>query len=521
MIYSKKNIPLKLASLYVALALAGCGGALTDDDYKASQNELPENIIRTSSPQIISDTLIPMPVGLEHTTYQVTVLDLDSEPADLSYSITTSPTYITATIDVSTGLVTFSNFASASEDSFTVKVSDGENEVSATISLAKGSILSLRASSLKTSLTMSPHAGHTHHVADNDHEYVAGATLSADKNKLVTFSRWHNKLNILNTSDKAQAATEQFNSDYLWVDAGTDQTDSTSGASGQDLTKIMTRDGNHLFSLVENAGKNNGKNSEGIYRLDIESDNFATNLKYAEVSSKVDSKNYYLNAYLSDMDLSADGSKLVAVDSKSASADRKILLFSNVLNLNSYEPISTNGNKAKTISFSQDGTLVYTGSIISKFDNSLVVYDVASKQEVGRLSKDVLTSLGVSGAYPSRILDAGNNKVFITLEGGHKIYQLDVADKSNITVNSKVLETAEIIKDISLVSFENNDYLLAVENQFKMKLFKLNGVEKAPLEITTSDNILDAFQLSETQIAVIHGKKDSGFFVTYYDLKNE
>lgn len=468
----------------------------------------------TSTPQVTSSTTIPMPVqGVE--TYQITVVDADSDA--FTYSITTQPSQLlSATVDDS-GLVTFSNLGEYQQDSFIIEVSDGENTVSETITIeaSVSTELTFTKTNIQTQLTMSAHSGHTHPTADNEHEFVIGATFNNSKNKLITASNWHNKLNILDISDKTQAPSEKFHADYLWVDAGTDQTDSTSGASGQDLTKLITRDGNNLFSLIENAEKNNGKNSEGIYHLDISGNSFSGNLKYAESQSKTDVKRYYLNKYLSDMDVSSDGTKLVACESKSSSGDRKLLYFANSTDLSSYAEISTGGKRVKTVSFSQDGNLIYAGVSVN-YNNEFAIYDTQSK--LGSINKMLVPGLGGQAAYPSSILSKSQNEVFIAV--GTKAYLLNTTDKNNITLIGSPYEATEEIKNLTMVSFEGDEYLLAVQKAKKMTLFKLDG-SSTRVEVTVPNDIKDATQIGDGLVAVTQGSKNNGFFVSYYKLANE
>ena len=477
----------------------------------------------TSTPQVTSSKTIAMPVpGKE--TYQIDVVDADSNA--FTYFITTQPSQLLATVDDS-GLVTFSNFGDYQQDSFIIEVSDGENTVSETITIEASinTVLTFSASTLKTRVSMSQHTDHGSNSIN--HEYLVGATLASETKKLVTFSRWHNKLNVFDVNSVTENPVEDSSFNYLWAKHGDGGRDSDTGASGQDITEIIaSHNGDQLFSLVEthkDMGTTRGKNSEGIYRLDLHNLNYQESddeVRFATSATKQTDK-FYFNENLSDIALSSDGLVLVASESKSSLADKKIIRFNNPADLSQSTSFSTDGKGAKSVALNNDGSVIYAG-ISKNYDNKLKLYN-NSGQSLGVLEKDTVPEL--SNKHPGILLPKESNELFFVIERSSKIYWIDASNPSDIQLK-RTFSASEKVKKLSLVSFENNDYLLAVEGK-KIELFDLGDENVTSISsVTLANNVQAAYQVSDTTVAVVHGtnnghEAEGDYYVTYYNLRKE
>jgi PKD repeat protein len=93
----------------------------------------------TAAPPIVQPTALPVNVlGVAPTTATATISATDRESLQLTYSLSTPPTVGTATINSSTGAISYvvAGYTTANTDSFTVKVANLGASVTGTVSVA-------------------------------------------------------------------------------------------------------------------------------------------------------------------------------------------------------------------------------------------------------------------------------------------------------------------------------------------------------------------------------------------------
>lgn len=326
-------------------------------------------------------------------------------------------------------------------------------------------------------------------------ETALGAGFAKDVNKVVTFSKWHNKLTLLDTSDADKAATVLANEKFLYVDGERYGVDAETGASAQDLTQIaVSNDASMLYSMLVKYEDESKKLGVGVYLSDISSSTIP-----ATIFATVDSgDNFYAYENITDIALSSDGSKFGL-----SGDDKKIILF-DAGSLRTPTSEITTAKKVKSLTFSKDNSLVFTG-LYKKFNTGFGIYDISTKSLLGEFKLD---------EYPTTMVQKSEHEVFVASSEENKIYHLNIADKKAIK-QLAVITTSAKVKKLSLSS--DNKYLIAALTAKQVNAFDLNNIDKvATITVGGGDDVVvvDAFDVGANKIAVIYGTQLSYFNLT-------
>ncbi|NQY22013.1 MAG: hypothetical protein HRT40_12040, partial [Campylobacteraceae bacterium] len=142
---------------------------------------------------------------------------------------------------------------------------------------------------------------------------------SSSSSKIISYSKWHNKLTILDVSNTEEKAKILENDKYLDVIGGKDYVDAITGASEQELNKVeISSDGNKIYSLVGKYERDSEDIGVGIYSSSL--DPKLTNVQFA--SKSISSSDYFNYPRIKDIKLSKDNTILLA-----GGDDKKIFKF--------------------------------------------------------------------------------------------------------------------------------------------------------------------------------------------------
>ena len=332
-------------------------------------------------------------------------------------------------------------------------------------------------------------------------ETSIGATFDSTSNKIIAYSKWHNKLSILDTSDPTVIPTNSSEDFYLNVPGGEHATitvDGVSGVSEQKLDKVVVSDnGSTIYSMVKKAKSSSKDKGVGIYSSDISSVVPST-----EFARETDSKYYYNYPEITDIFLSKDSSKLIA-----SGDDSRILIF-NADDLANPVVIDT-AKRPKSIAISDDNVYVFAG-VSKNFANppkELSIYNANTKNLVGSWH-----STDSDFDYPVNILTKGADELFVSVDKGTKIYHLNIADKNNI-VEIKTYQASEKIKKLSLT--EDKKHLIVALQEKQVEVFSLERDQVK--NISFSDNITAAFNFSKDD----NEEKYKLAIITAYPIKDD
>jgi len=321
-------------------------------------------------------------------------------------------------------------------------------------------------------------------------EVVLGSDFADDVKKVVIFSKWHNKLTVLDSSDIHSAPNVVGNEKFLFVDEPRDGIDANTGASEQDLAQIkVSNDGGTIYSMLTKAEDESKDIGVGVYISDISS--VIPNTIFA---TEKNSAYFYKYEDITDISLSSDNS-IFAVSGN----DKKIMLFNAGDLSSSTHEIKTN-KKVKSIAISENNSVIYAG--LSKLrNNSFAIFDIASKSQVGEFP---------FVEYPTAILQKSENAIFVASNKSNKIFYLDISDKSNI----KQIEVLTASAKVKKISFSRNgQYLIAALTTKQVNVFDLSNKSKIAM-VRLDDIVVDAFDIGETNIAVVYGTN-----ISYFNLR--
>lgn len=318
--------------------------------------------------------------------------------------------------------------------------------------------------------------------SDED-QVTLGSTYSKDK--FINYSKWHNRLIVLDTSKKDTAPTLIENKKYLNVNGSRHTVDSKTGASEQPLKKVLiSNDSKTIYSLVNKYEDSSSNKGVGIYKLGF---NTATSgVEFASVTSQ---DSFFADSELTDITLSSDGNKLFA-----SSNDKKIYLFNS--GLANPQVISTS-KKSRSLTLSNDGKYLFTG-LYARKNNSFAIYDIQTKSLLGEYKLDYT---------PVKIVQSYDNTVFVSNENENKVYQLDISNKANITLKN-TFSTVNNIKNITL----SKDYLVVSTENKKVSVFDISD-NKRKVTINLDSIVNNAYELTSKKIAV-----NTDYTLQYYSL---
>lgn len=332
-------------------------------------------------------------------------------------------------------------------------------------------------------------------------ETSIGATFDSTSNKIIAYSKWHNKLSVLDTSDPTVIPTNSSEDFYLNVPGGEHATitvDGVSGVSEQKLDKVVVSDnGSTIYSMVKKADSSSKDKGVGIYSSDISS-----GVPSREFARETNSKYYYNYPEITDIFLSKDSSKLIA-----SGDDSRILIF-NADDLANPVVIGTD-KRPKSIAISDDNAYVFAG-VSKNFANppkELSIYNANTKNLVGSWH-----STDSDFDYPVNILTKGSGELFVSVDKGNKIYHLNIEDKNNIA-EIKTYQASEKIKKISLT--EDKKHLIVALQKKQVEVFSLESDQVK--NISFSDNVTAAFNFSKDD----NEEKYKLAIITAYPIKDD
>ncbi len=331
----------------------------------------------------------------------------------------------------------------------------------------------------------------------DDDETGMGSRFAKDVKKVVSYSKWHNKLTILDSSNVNVAPIILDSDKFLFVDDIRDAVDANTGASEQELTQLkVTNDGNTIYSMLTKY-KDDSKNiGVGAYISDISSSTIPTTIFATESNLS----HFYHYEDITDIALSPDNT-IFGVSGN----DKKIILF-DAGNLSSPTHDISSSKRVKSITISQDNSLVFAG-LSKKFDNSLGIFSVLTKDLLGEFSLD---------KHPTVILQINENEIFVASNDDNKIFHLDISDKSNIK-QVALLTATEKVKDLSLSN--DGQYLISTLSLKQVNAFDLTNTSKVAA-ITLDDVVVSAFDVNENTIAITYGTNISYFNLIESDSSN-
>lgn len=318
-------------------------------------------------------------------------------------------------------------------------------------------------------------------------EVVMGSDTS--ENKIITYSKFHNRLTILDTTINTEKAVLTVSADFLNVVGGEHAVDSVSGATEQTLSKVeLSNDGNTIYSLVKAYSDNSLEKGVGIYKSDI-----TTGLNPELFARKnIGDVNFYNNFTVSDISLSLDNSILLA------SEEDGILLF-NANDLSTATSTIITSKDVKSIAISNDNKYIFAG-LYKRNASSLGIYSVSSGELLGEYSLST---------YPNRITVGKNNDIFVGNTSKKSIYHLDISTPSLISLKNEFTFDYNI-KTINLSS--DDKYLITATNNNIVQVRDLNDITRYT-NINTLNTVNNAFELTDKKIAVTHGLN-----LAYYKL---
>jgi len=319
-------------------------------------------------------------------------------------------------------------------------------------------------------------------------EIVMGSDNSA--NKTVSYSKFHNRLTILDTSTKTQAATLTGSTNYLNVVGGEHTVDSVSGATEQTLSKIeISSNGNTLYSLVKQYEDDSTSTGVGIYKTDISS-----GLPSETFASKIEGAEFYKSTDIEDIVLSSDNSTLVT------NGDKTILVF-DADDLSTPSTTITTEKDVKSVAISADNKYIFAG-LYKRKNSSLGIYSVSTQTLLGEYSLD---------DAPTKIEVGSNNDIFVGYTGEKSVFHLNINDMSTISL------TKEFTFDYNIKSIkesEDKKLLIVATNSNYVRVTDINDTSRTA-QIKTDDAISNAFSLDTDKIAVT-----SGTNIDYYNIVN-
>ena len=322
-------------------------------------------------------------------------------------------------------------------------------------------------------------------------EVILGSGFAKDVKKIVTFSKWHNKLTILDSSDLHSAPSVQDSNKFLYVDEPRDGVDANTGASEQELTQLrISNDGSTIYSMLTKFEDGSKDIGVGVYISDISSSTVPETIFATEKNSAY----FYPYKQATDIALSPDSTKFGI-----SGNDKRIVLF-DAGNLSSPTHEIQTTKKVKAITISKDNSAIFAGLYKLK-KNSFGVFDVTTKSLLGEFLLE---------EYPTTILQKTDNEVFIASKKSNKIFHLDISDKSNIKKIAMLTASAKVKK----LSFSSNgQYLIAALTAKQVNAFDLTNTLKVA-SMGLDDIVVDAFDIGENNIAIAYGTNVSYFNIS-------
>lgn len=325
----------------------------------------------------------------------------------------------------------------------------------------------------------------------DEDEISLGSDFAKGSNKAVVFSKWHNKLTILDTSDVNVAPPILDSNTFLFVDAPRDAIDADTGASEQELTQVnVSDDGNTIYSMLAKFENESADIGVGVYMSDISSSVIPNTIFATENNPD----NFYPHNTVTDIALSPDNT-LFGISGD----DKKILLF-DAGSLRTVTDEITSTKRVKAIKFSNDNSVVYAG-LNQKFNNSFAIFDITTKN----LSGEFLLE-----AFPTAILETNDNKVFVASAESNKIFHLDISDKSNIT-QVEILTASAKVKKLSISN--DGKYLIAALTTKQVNAFDLTNTAKVA-NVVLEDIVVDAFDTGDNNVAIVYGDNINIFSIS-------
>ncbi len=326
-------------------------------------------------------------------------------------------------------------------------------------------------------------------------EQIIGA--SASSSKIISYSKWHNKLTILDISKKDEKAKILQNDKYLDVLGARDQVDAITGASEQELKKVeISSSGNKIYSLVTKYDSDSKNIGIGIYSSSLNPK--LTNVQFA--SKSISSNDYFNYPRIKDMKLSKDNTILIA-----GGDDKKILKFA--ANDLSNELLNVSVQyRVKKLEISDDNKYVFV-SFSSRNNNVFAIYD-ANLNLVSEIKiEDYYKHDSGVESHISSIAIKNKNELYLSIEGSNKILNINISDKNSIIVINEINTSANIT---SIKMSKDSKYLIASLYSKQVNIIDINEDNKIA-NLTLSTNILNAFDLEDNKFAIAYGRNINYF----------
>ncbi len=323
-------------------------------------------------------------------------------------------------------------------------------------------------------------------TSHND-ELIIGATVDSTGDKVIAYSKWHNGLNILDTSNQTASPTQTSASNFLNVIGDRHHVDTSTGASEQELSKVVSSsDGSSIYSMVQKAYENTtGDIGVGIYSSSI-----STTVPTTIFASVVTGTNYYPYPAITDISLSEDNTQLIA-----AGNNNRVLLFDST-NLTSPTLSITTSDKIRSVAITLDKQFILAGAY-KKFGHYLSIYDATTGVEI---THHLLNN--TSADYPKNILVLNDNEIFVLLNGSNTIYHYNIADKQNISLVNTFTASNQVNK-ITLSA--DKQYLIAVQSLKKVSIFDINHTDKIA-SVSLLGDAVEAFEIAAGKLAIVSSK---------------
>jgi hypothetical protein len=313
--------------------------------------------------------------------------------------------------------------------------------------------------------------------------------LATSTGNSIIYSKWDNRLQILDTSTKTITADKNYLdvTGSRYSSGENPRVDSTSGASEQILEKaFLNESGSSLYALLMKYADTSKTIGIGIYADDI--GNGIPKTRFARRDSTAN--NYYAYPKIKDMALSHNGTKIVAVGD-----DRNIKIF-DANNLNSPSEINT-GKKLRSVNFSKNDEHIFVGS--GGLSSYIFIYNVASKDKIAELE---------TTETPKSILELPEqNKIIVIFNDSNKVRIYDISDITKLKP-IKLLITNGKAKSIA-ISPDNKTFAITATGK-NVNLFSIEDL-KDPKVIKLTENCFGASFLSDKKL-ITAGESSIEFF---------
>ncbi len=291
---------------------------------------------------------------------------------------------------------------------------------------------------------------------------------------LLSFSRWHNALRVVDLNDISKV---KFDDKFIHVKGqkGEGEIDASTGASEQILSSIV-EDNNNLYALLKpHGGGENDLGKSGLYKVSL--NNISSNIWQGSVSGG----DFYATKDGTSLDIYAN---TLALGTKTG-----IVLFNT--NSLSKPKRSLNIGEIKTISINDE--FIYA-SVHKDTENKLVVLNHLLSQ-TNSLNINTLINSTDKKAYPKKIV-SNKNGVYFTLKTNKHANILYCYD-----AKTSMIKQIDLATNIKSLSISQNGKLLIVATKDTLQVISADTLKVR--KTLSQANIQNAFMDDKGLISMV------------------